>query len=479
MERKKIWVITGGVSILLICVVLALLIEDRTWKNSEMIAAHVYFLESDLGGLTKEEAYRVVYDLYQGQMERSLHLTGNELSWDYTAADLGLVDNSDIVVMTAYQMGRTGTIFQRYLDRISLLFNETDLDLSSLFVYDEETKEAVLAQLSEELGSTAQDACFEIDAENQVTITPSATGTALNTEKTWVALETAICDPTATEVALIIEENMEPEITTADLEAMDITTAISSFSTKYNTGQVARSHNLTLASSSLDMQIVEPGETFSFNETVGQRTAARGYQQAIIIENGEFTPGLGGGVCQVSTTLYGALIRTDLTIVERNSHSIPIAYVQSGQDAMVAWGSSDLQFKNEYDTPILIHTECSGGTITMMIFGSASYKKEVEIVSDVLRYIPFSTETRLDNSLTPGTTKVQSSGNRGLEVKVYKKIIENGEVVSTVEISHDTYRAEKRIVLQGPEVVEEDPVEETPSTETTPETTDETVDPAA
>ncbi len=454
-KEKRIWVLFVSVAVLLLGAVIGLAVADKVWKDGDRIAGNVFFLGKDLGHLTKEEAYEQVHAAYQEQMARKLHLTGKDLAWDFTLEELGLTDNSDVVVTTAYQAARSGTVFDRYRDRISLLFQVKNLETAGLFVFAEEKKGAILNRLSEELGSTAQDARFEIGGDHVISIVPSATGTALNTEKSWALITAAVDNLATTEVALRIEENMEPEVTTADLEAMDITTLIASFSTKYNAGQVARSENLAVASKSLDLLIVKPGETVSFNDIVGERTAARGFKQAIIIENGEFTPGMGGGVCQVSTTLYGALIRSELLIVERNPHSIPIAYVKPGQDAMVAWGSSDLKFKNEYDTPVLLHTECGGGTITMMVFGAASYKKEVEIVSEVLRYIPFSTETRLDKSLQPGTTKVKSSGNRGLECKVYKKILEDGEVVSTKMLSHNTYRAEKRVVLQGPAVVEE------------------------
>lgn len=475
-QEKKIWVIVGSISIFLILLAATLLVLDQRWKSGDTIASHVRFLGTDLEGLTKDECYAVVYELYQEQLNRNLHLTANDLAWDHTAASFGLTDNSDIVVASAHQVGRTGNIIQRYKDRIHQLYYVKNLKPADLYVYNEETKKAVLSQLSEDVGSTAQDARFQING-TKVTIVPSQTGTALNKEKTWTAIEEAIHNPEISEVALIIEENMDPEITTAELEAMNINTMLSSFSTNYNAGQAARSHNMALASSSLDMVIVKPGETFSFNDTVGQRTAARGYKQAIIIENGSFTPGMGGGVCQVSTTLYGAIIRTDLTVVERNPHSIPIAYVRAGQDAMVAWGSSDLKFRNDFDSPVLIHTLCGGGSITMMIFGSDTLKKEVEIVSEIIRYLPFSTETKVDKSLAPGKTKVQASGNRGLECKVFRKLIEDGETVSTTQISHDTYRPEKRVVLQGP-AAETIPTEETPSTETpeteipeTPETT--------
>ena len=136
-----------------------------------------------------------------------------------------------------------------------------------------------------------------------------------------------------------------------------------------------RVFNIQRASNSIDNKLVLPGETFSFNSTTGPRSLKAGYKEATVIMNGEFVPGEGGGVCQVSSTLYNTLLDSKISIVERHSHSLPISYVPPNKDATVAFNVLDLKFKNNYNSPVYIKSSVAGDTLIITLYGNKSEKQ--------------------------------------------------------------------------------------------------------
>lgn len=147
--------------------------------------------------------------------------------------------------------------------------------------------------------------------------------------------------------------------------------------TYYNSGNADRSYNIALAAKAIDGTVVFPGETFSFNKVVGIRTTDKGYRRAGIIVRGEMSEGVGGGICQVSSTLFNAVDRAGLKVVQRYSHSRHVSYVPPGRDATVSWGGPDFVFDNEYNQPVLIRAFAGGGSMVVNIFSS-----------DVIEYSP-------------------------------------------------------------------------------------------
>lgn len=437
------------VFVLLLSAVGAFFGYDYYDNKDETVADNVWFMTADLGGLTAAEAKEAIDSEFQTQLERVITLQYGDSSWPYTAEQLGLKQNTNAVYEKAVSYTHSANILERYEDRIKLwrdkVYVEEALDI------DASVMDPVLTAIAEEIGVAAKDASFALDENGSIYIVPSEEGVALDAESTKTAVLSALSDNSVATVDLVVNVNATPERTTEDLEAMNVNGVLASFSTKYNAGQTSRSNNLKKASEYLDMTIVYPGDTFSFNSTVGERTTARGFSSAMVIESGIYREGLGGGVCQVSTTLYGALLRTGLEVTERKNHTLTCAYVPPSQDAMVAWGSSDLCFKNNFDSAVVIHATCGGGVITMTLYGNAEDKQNVELISDVVRYIPFTTETVTDTSLAPGETKVQSSGGRGLESYLYKKVYDaNGAEIASETVNHDIYSAQKRIVAVGP-----------------------------
>lgn len=226
------------------------------------------------------------------------------------------------------------------------------------------------------------------------------------------------------------------------------------FYTSYGASSEERKFNIALAVKSINDTIVDVGGEFSFNGVVGERTEKRGYKKAKIIMGGKFVDGVGGGVCQVSTTLYNAVLLAGLKVTEYHSHSLPVSYVVPSFDAMVNSGSADFRFVNDTHNPIIIKAYANDTTLTVRIFGEPM--REVLIRKSVItEYIPVpKSEIIVDTAgeypdLFLGERKILSYGKCGYKSEGYiiKKI--DGKTVSVEKIRNDSYAATRGIVVEG------------------------------
>lgn len=213
-------------------------------------------------------------------------------------------------------------------------------------------------------------------------------------------------------------KKLEPSIKVKDLDKGAFPDLLASFTTYYGTGDSGRCYNIYLAAKSITETVVMPGETFSYNNLIGECSTRTGYRESTIYLNGELAKGIGGGICQVSTTLYNAVLRANLEVVQRRNHSLSVTYVPLGQDAMVSIGSSDFQFKNNRDYPIKVVASTGTGNVTCQIYGlKNSTEYEVKLETRVI-------------SKTATKTKTET----------YKILYLNGKEVSRTLISTDTYK---------------------------------------
>lgn len=455
-ERRKTEKLPKKTNRSLLCLLLALSLSvsvfavlwEEAQYHSDKVAAHVSFCGEDLSGASAEQAKRTINAKVKERSRDILTLNYKEQEFSYTCADLGFPLDGTMLYHEAMRLGREGNFWERLRFRLHAFGRE--IPLEKQIAVDENKLNRVILFLRDELDTTAKNARFSIEAGGSVAIIPSEKGSYLDEENTMSRIENALCDFHSDTVALMIAENSDPGQTTEDLENMHIDAALSSFTTYYSEGAANRAHNIALAASRLNGIIVPPNGSFSFNATVGPRSYEQGFLDAVIIENGKYTDGLGGGVCQVSTTLYGALLRTELEVTARRPHSLVSSYVEPGQDAMVSWGLSDLAFVNPYDTPVLLHALWGGGALTVSIYGDGREKKDISVRSEIIRTIPFQTETVTDKDLPCGSTYIRSSGKRGLECSVYRTISQNGKTLKTETVSHDIYAAQKKVIVSGP-----------------------------
>lgn len=213
------------------------------------------------------------------------------------------------------------------------------------------------------------------------------------------------------------------------------------FSTAFYTSSAERAHNISLAAKKIDGYVILPGETFSFNEVVGKRTRENGFKDAKVILNGEFADGVGGGTCQVSTTLYNCALLSDMQIITVNQHSLPVSYVAPSFDAMVS-DSADLKFTNISDFPVTVHSYIADKNLYFYMIGVKG--RDIKLVSETLSVIPYKTQIVTSDEVTEKTVKRQ--GKNGLISQGYIEVSEGGKV-KKIKIRKNTYKALDEIIL--------------------------------
>ena len=244
-----------------------------------------------------------------------------------------------------------------------------------------------------------------------------------------------------------------PEITTDKLGTKAFPEQLSTFTTKYDASNTNRSTNLRLAASKINGTVLLPGEIFSYNKTVGERTISAGYKEAKIYSQGQVVDGLGGGICQISSTLYNAVLYANLEILSRRNHQFVTSYLPAGRDATVVYGSTDFKFKNTRTYPIKITASVSNGVAKISIYGVKEEKEyTVEIKTTTNSSIPYGTTYISDPSLPNG--KVKQKGHPGYKTTTYKILKYNGAVVSRTVLSNDTYNAMQTIIVKNDSKVE-------------------------
>lgn len=238
--------------------------------------------------------------------------------------------------------------------------------------------------------------------------------------------------------------------TVKDLGAKAFPDRLSRYTTKYDASNRNRSTNLELAAGKINGTVVLPGQEFSYNKVVGKRTIENGYKDAAIYADGGVVDGLGGGICQISTTLYNAVLLANLEIVERRNHTYVPSYEKAGRDATVVYGSQDFVFKNTREYPIKIVASVKSGVASMTIMGiKQETEYTVKIRSAVTSTIPFKTQTTKNPKLAEGKEKVKQKGSVGYKAVCYRDLYLNGKKVKTELLSRDTYSPMKRIVEVG------------------------------
>jgi vancomycin resistance protein YoaR len=276
-------------------------------------------------------------------------------------------------------------------------------------------------------------------------------GFSIDKSKTLAALEESIQKNHSAdnlEVKIVMGEITGKESFSAKMNEMGFKQLLASFTTMH-TGHIDdenRNVNLAIAAEKIDGLIIPPGGRFSFNKVVGPRTEKCGFKKAGVISQGKVIPGLGGGICQVSTTLYRAILLSGAKIDERHNHSIydGIEYAERGLDAAVAWGHKDFCFTNTLDIPILISSKAGKGSVHIEIF--AEKQPFDQIVLETRNEIkhPFKVEKKKNSSLKSGETKVVHPGVHGYSIEVFRKVTSNGKTREE-RLSKDRYLTFNRI----------------------------------
>lgn len=308
-------------------------------------------------------------------------------------------------------------------------------------VTEKNPEEIDIDKIHEEVYKEVQDAYYTKDP---FTIHPEVEGVDFNVEEAKEQLKE---DKEQYEIQLTITK---PKVTTAQIGSEAFPDLLATYSTRYDGGDRDRTTNLRIACQKINEKVVLPGETFSYNQTLGVRSTATGYKNAKVYENGEVVDGIGGGICQISSTLYNSVLMANLDIVERKNHQFVTSYTPAGRDATVVYGMTDFRFKNTRKYAIKIKASASNGVATVSIYGIKEENEyTVSFSTRTISTIPFTVKYVDDNTLAAGTEKVKQKGANGIITETYITKSLNGKVVSTKLLSKDTYNAMQRIILRG------------------------------
>jgi vancomycin resistance protein YoaR len=334
----------------------------------------------------------------------------------------------------------------------------TSVPTLEAYVVSEDVSATVLPMVAE-VGKPARDAGFSV-SNGVVTIVPAEDGLQADAEDLAVRL-TGVLKSTGERRAELTMHRVEPEITTEDAQGMGIVERISTFTTDYDSSNKPRVNNIHILADALDGTLIPPGGTFSFNETIGPRTAEKGYQEANAIVNGKLVPQLGGGICQVGTTIFNTVFFSGLPVVERHNHSQYISHYPTGRDATVSWGGPDFKFSNDTDHWVLVATGYTNSTITISLYGTnPGYEVTYDtgpwtnIVNPPIREVP-------DPTLPAGSRVVDEKGVSGRTVVVVRHVKKNGVEIRTDSFK-SVYRAAEEVVRVGTGASSSTPTTTTP-----------------
>lgn len=511
---KKINIEKTTLIIISVIIVIAIMIFSIIFAilniNNSNIINGIKIEGIDVSGLTREEAKTKIEAVYNDKKQKDITLKYKD--FETTLSQDILETNYDIekAVNEAITTGKNGNIITNNYNILFALIGKKNIKIN--MTINEEQTEKAIEDIQTNLPETIEEPDYYIE-ENKLIITPGKEGLKISTEnlinkikrnlksrttneeyieipveKAWpnkidleqihseiykevqdayltrdpitIHPEVEGIDFDIEEAKKILEETKEkyeiplkitkPSVTTIDLGSEAFPNKLSTYTTRYDGGDENRSTNLKIACEKINDKIILPGETFSYNKTLGARTTSAGYKTAKVYENGAVVDGIGGGICQISSTLYNAVLKANLEIVERRNHQFITSYVPEGRDATVAYGVTDFKFKNNRKYAVKIKATASNGVATIDIYGiKEDTEYQITFDTKTISTIPFTTKYTDDSTLPVGTEEIKQKGANGSVTETYIIKSLNGQVVSNTLLSKDTYSAMPRIILRG------------------------------
>ena len=478
--------------------------------KSTKIPRGVHIAKIDFSNMTKEEAKSILEEIYSKKAENEILFKYEDFETTTTYEALEVEYQIDKAIDEAYNVGRKGNIIKDNWELIKAIFQQKEIELEATI--DEEMLNQIIQNINNSIEGAVVQPSYYIE-DGKLIVTSGKVGNQVdekellkqiytilkedNESSQSITTPTITVEPEEIDIEKIHEEvykevqdayytkdpfTIYPESDGIDFDIENAKTILAeakeeyeipliitkptktvkeigteafpdklgTCSTNYNVGNKNRTTNLILAAQKINGTVLLPGEEFSYNKIVGERTISAGFKEAAVYSNGQVVDGLGGGICQISSTLYDAVIYANLEVTERRNHQFVTSYLPAGKDATVVWGSQDFKFKNTRKYPIRIEATVSGGVATITIWGvKEDVEYDISIETKKIATIAYTTQYIQDSSLPIGKEAVQQAGSNGRKVEAYKVVKLNGKVVSTTLLSKDTYNAMKRIVRVG------------------------------
>ncbi len=431
---------------------------ENSVSGNETFYDNTYINGINVGGMSVAEAENVVLtDMLSSCKDIEITLESGEKSWTLSGSDFEVTNKIQPIIKRLSKIGREGNFFQNLVKENEVKREGQNFNISYTNILgniDEKIDDIIL-----EVEQEARPASlvFQPDEDEVFSVDEGQSAILVNRDALYQEIDDALKTSKKVEIEIPIIE-IENQF---DAEALkDSVIMRSEFSTSYSTSSSARKNNIKKAISSFNGMIVESGQTVSFNETTGPRTEEQGYQNAHIIVGGVYVNGVGGGVCQASTTLYNALLLADMEIISVNHHSLPASYVPLSFDAMVSGNYADLVFKNNQQSPIYIKTFADDENVTVQIFGER-FEDDVIIKerAELVQILPHDGDKIVADDKGEYQDKILYKGEyyrlkyprEGYESKGFLQYYKNGELVNEKEVRHDFYQPQNGIVMEGVE----------------------------
>lgn len=439
ISKKSLWI----VSIIIFCIIILVIIGNWIFYESR-IFPNIFIESVNIGGLTPKEAKVKVTEIFEKELDSfSKELVYKNSSWQLSNEDLGLYYLFDDYIDKAYGVGRSGNYYERIKKINNLRKNPEIIRLEPYYNLSEIKN--IMRNISQSINKPSVNA--EINRKNGTFIIKKE---VLGVEVDEDALMERIVDVIGNfnnDSIPIPVKNITPEIIEEDLNT--IQDLIGEYVTTFNSQEKGRSENIKLAVNSINNMLLMPEDEFSFNESTGPRSVEDGYKEAPVIVNGELVPGIGGGICQVSTTLYQAVLRSDVEITSRRNHGRPVGYVPIGQDATVAYGYIDFKFRNNKDYPIYIESYIKGEQVHVKLYSKKTNNMSIDLESEIIEVVKPKMEIKKDPNMDVGERRINKAGKEGYRVVTYKVYLQDGKKLKKEAISKDYYPPRDGIIIEG------------------------------
>ena len=352
------------------------------------------------------------------------------------------------IIITRGKSGNT-IDYDTEKEKILSSFKGVGLQNITLDIKTKKPSEIDFEKIYKEIKRDAKDAYVD-ESSNPIKFVPEVVGLDLDVEglKNELNKEENRAEGKVIEFPLKVTE---PNVKIKDISSKYYNDKLSGKTTYFDASQTARANNLRVALNYLNGKVIMPGETFSYNQAIGDTTAAKGYMAAATFKGGTVVNEMGGGICQTTSTLYQAVLMANLEIVERHQHGLPVGYVKPSLDATVYSPVLDFKFKNTRNYPVKIVTSFSySGNMNVSIYGIKEENEvEVTLTSQFIKTVPFTTKYVYDANLENGKQEIISKGVNGYISEGYITKSKNGTVISSSLLSRDTYNAQQQVVKVG------------------------------
>lgn len=440
LQRKRAFVLGGAVLAVLLVVFCSLYFMRKSAVDKvpeDMVCDNVFVENIDVSGMKSEEIKAALEAKLAEYQEKTVILLAEETKAEVTLGELGFsLENVDELVEEAISYGKEGSVWSRY-KKIKNLEEEAKV-IEASYAIDAEMVQTVLAEKVPELENAAKDASLT-RKDGAFVITDGVTGKKVDAEESVKVIEAYFnndWENASGEIELVTTTD-EPDITREDLE--QVKDVLGKFTTYCGSGS-GRVQNIVTGCGLINGALIMPGEEYSADAAMRPYTYENGFTTAGSYENGKVVQSMGGGICQVSSTLYNAVILAELEVTQRQPHSMLVDYVNPSMDAAIAGDYKDLKFRNNTDVPIYVEGVVSGGYITFTIYGKETRAagREIEYISETL-----STKAAGKNFSASGDAlgviSKTGSGHTGMEARTWKVVYQDGEEISREIFNKSSY----------------------------------------